>query len=60
MIDGIRTRDLLGLADGSLPDRRRRKVAARVAASPRATAAVAAQRRALEATRAFAHARAVR
>ena len=49
-IDGVRVEDLLLLADGNLPTARRAEVEARVAASPRATEMLAAQRRSLAAT----------
>jgi len=53
-IDGVTVEELLRLADGSLAPERCADVEARVAASPRASEMLAAQRRSLEATRAFA------
>jgi hypothetical protein len=53
-IDGVKVDELVALADGNLPEERRADVEARVAASPRATAMLEAQRRSLAATRAFA------
>ncbi|HEX6021036.1 MAG TPA: hypothetical protein VFZ00_03510 [Solirubrobacter sp.] len=52
-IDGVTVEELVALADGNLPEERRARVEARVAASPRATAALEAQRRSLASTRAF-------
>ena len=53
-IDGVTVEQLVALADGSLPAEREVEVAQRVAASAAATEALALQRRALSATRAFA------
>ena len=53
-IDGVRVEDLVLLADGNLPTARRAEVEARVAASPRATEMLDAQRRSLAATSAIA------
>jgi hypothetical protein len=53
-VDGVPVAELVALADGTLPEARRRAVETRVAASRRATAALAAQRRSVAATRAFA------
>jgi hypothetical protein len=52
-IDGVTVEELLRLADGGLAPARRADVEARVAASPRASEMLAAQRRSLAATRAF-------
>lgn len=52
-IDGVRVDELVALADGNLPEERRAVVEARVAASARATAVLAAQRRSVAATSAF-------
>ena len=53
-IDGVTVEELLRLADGSLAPERRADVEARVAASPRASEMLGAQRRSLAVTRAFA------
>jgi hypothetical protein len=53
-VDGVKVEELVALADESLPDERRADVEARVAASPTATELLRAQRRAVEAVRAFA------